>query len=179
MDVGKRFQIDWNDERVDLLKLRWSEGHSAKVIAIEIGGGVTRNAVLGKIDRLKLSKRRKRASDDQPLNPRKTTVRKNYGKRGYSAWSTIPDEFEPEPVVIDDTADTDIPRRQRCTLMQLTNSTCRWPVGEIGEPDFFFCGAKPMADSPYCASHCARAYRFGYAAGPIGKHAAAITLKVK
>ena len=48
--------MSWNDERVDLLKKMWGEGQSASQIAKELGG-VTRNAVIGKVHRLGLSNR--------------------------------------------------------------------------------------------------------------------------
>ena len=44
----------WNDERVELLKRLWAEGLSASQIASRLGG-VTRNAVIGKVHRLGLS----------------------------------------------------------------------------------------------------------------------------
>jgi GcrA cell cycle regulator len=57
-------------------------------------------------------------------------------------------------------SDADIPLAQRRTLLTLENQHCRWPVGEVGEPDFFFCG-HPSADvldgRPYCAWHAMRA----------------------
>ena len=49
----------WTDERVELLKKLWMEGLSASQIAGELGDGVTRNAVIGKVHRLKLSARAK------------------------------------------------------------------------------------------------------------------------
>ncbi len=48
--------MSWTDERVDVLKKMWGEGQSASVIAKELGG-VTRNAVIGKVHRLGLSNR--------------------------------------------------------------------------------------------------------------------------
>ena len=38
----------WTDERVELLKVLWSQGLSASRVAAELGQGVTRNAVIGK-----------------------------------------------------------------------------------------------------------------------------------
>ena len=46
--------VTWTEERLELLKKLWSEGWSASQIAAEIGGGMTRNAVLGKSHRLGL-----------------------------------------------------------------------------------------------------------------------------
>ena len=48
--------MSWTDERVELLTKLWSEGKTAAEIAKELGG-VTRNAVIGKAHRLKLSNR--------------------------------------------------------------------------------------------------------------------------
>jgi GcrA cell cycle regulator len=46
-----------------------------------------------------------------------------------------------------------------CTLIDLSDETCRWPVGEPGEADFAFCGAAPFKRYPYCVAHCLIAYR--------------------
>ena len=48
--------MSWTDERVEILKKMWGEGQSVSQIAEELGG-VTRNAVIGKVHRLGLSKR--------------------------------------------------------------------------------------------------------------------------
>ena len=48
--------MSWTDERVETLKSMWTEGKSASQIAKELGG-VTRNAVIGKVHRLGLSNR--------------------------------------------------------------------------------------------------------------------------
>ena len=48
--------MSWTDERVEILKKMWGEGQSASQIAKELGG-VTRNAVIGKVHRLGLSNR--------------------------------------------------------------------------------------------------------------------------
>ena len=50
--------MNWTDERVELLKKLWNEGLSASQIAAQLGG-VSRNAVIGKVHRLKLSGRGK------------------------------------------------------------------------------------------------------------------------
>jgi len=48
--------MSWTDDRVEILKKMWGEGQSASQIAKELGG-VTRNAVIGKVHRLGLSNR--------------------------------------------------------------------------------------------------------------------------
>jgi len=51
----------WTDKRVDLLKKYWGEGYSASQVAYRLGG-VSRNAVIGKVHRLKLPKRTKESN---------------------------------------------------------------------------------------------------------------------
>ena len=48
--------MNWTDERVETLKKLWADGLSASQIAAELGG-ITRNAVIGKVHRLGLSGR--------------------------------------------------------------------------------------------------------------------------
>ena len=61
--------MTWTDERVELLKKLWADGLSASQIAAELGG-ITRNAVIGKVHRLGLSGRAKSPSSAAP-RPRK------------------------------------------------------------------------------------------------------------
>src|SRR5262245_23827496 len=61
--------MTWTDERVETLKKLWTEGLSASQIAAELGG-VTRNAVIGKVHRLGLAGRAKSPSSTAP-RPRK------------------------------------------------------------------------------------------------------------
>jgi hypothetical protein len=63
------------------------------------------------------------------------------------------------PYVDDPGIDAAIPHAQRRSLLELTDDTCRWPVGDPCAADFFFCGAPPLPGKPYCAAHCARAER--------------------
>lgn len=48
-----------------------------------------------------------------------------------------------------------------CTIMDLTNDACRWPLFEGSEPfhEKFFCGAMAIEGLPYCDFHCVRAYQ--------------------
>ena len=57
--------MTWTDERVEQLKKLWSDGLSASQIAAELGG-ITRNAVIGKVHRLGLSGRTKAPSSSAP-----------------------------------------------------------------------------------------------------------------
>ena len=51
-DRSRRAALPWTDARIAYLKARWSQGVTAQGIARELGGGISRSAVLGKIHRL-------------------------------------------------------------------------------------------------------------------------------
>jgi GcrA cell cycle regulator len=145
-------QIGWTKERVELLKTLWADGLSASQIAAELCH-VTRNGVIGKIHRLGLVGRSKSPASkaDRPRRRRKSaaTVLEPLPRMvGY--------EELPEPVI-----DNVIPNGQRRTLLELNNKTCRWPIGDPGKADFFFCGGS--ADNaklqPYCSYHSRVAYQ--------------------
>ena len=64
--------MNWTDERVELLRKLWAEGLSASQIAGQLGG-VSRNAVIGKVHRLKLSSRGRATA--APARQKKTLAR--------------------------------------------------------------------------------------------------------
>jgi GcrA cell cycle regulator len=147
--------MSWTDERVELLKKLWADGLSASQIAAELGG-ITRNAVIGKVHRLGLSGRAKSPSSSSP-RPRKARSSgmlrvSRPSMRGNTALAYDYD-VEPEPELIE------IPVEQRKTLLQLNEKTCRWPVGDPGSADFFFCGGDTVNELPYCSYHSRVAYQ--------------------
>ena len=147
--------MGWTDERVELLKKLWADGLSASQIAAELGG-ITRNAVIGKVHRLGLSGRAKSPSSTSP-RPRKARSSgmlrvSRPSMRGNTALA-YDYEVEPEPELIE------IPVEQRKTLLQLTEKTCRWPIGDPGSAEFFFCGGETANELPYCAYHSRVAYQ--------------------
>jgi GcrA cell cycle regulator len=152
--------VTWTDERVELLKKLWADGLSASQIAGELGG-ITRNAVIGKVHRLGLSGRAKSPSSAAP-RPRKARPPSHVLRvvrpavRGNTALALAYDldaELEPEPI------ENVIPIGQRRTILELNEETCRWPIGDPGAADFFFCGGKPTTGVPYCAYHSRIAYQ--------------------
>jgi GcrA cell cycle regulator len=150
--------MTWTDERVEMLKKLWADGLSASQIAAVLGG-VTRNAVIGKVHRLGLSGRAKSASSGvpRPRKPRTHMLRvARPVSRGSNALALAYDmDPEPEPELIDNI----IPIGQRRTLLELNENTCRWPIGDPATPDFFFCGGKPLTSLPYCHYHSRVAYQ--------------------
>jgi len=152
--------MTWTDERVEILKRRWAEGLSASQIAAELGG-ITRNAVIGKVHRLGLSGRAKSPSSAAP-RPRKPRAHSQMLRvsrptvRGNTALAHAYEyDTEPEPELIDNI----IPLGQRRSLLELTEETCRWPIGDPGSADFFFCGGQTLTSLPYCAYHSRVAYQ--------------------
>lgn len=148
----------WTDERVEGLKALWSDGLSAGQIADELGGGITRNAVIGKVHRLGLDGRAPRAGGGAPAGPRRPKPQVSRPRptvRHVTAPPPGPLQ-EPEPSAVPDEP-LHAPGEHRATLLELTPDTCRWPVGDPRSADFFFCGAKPSG-GVYCGYHDRIAY---------------------
>jgi GcrA cell cycle regulator len=153
--------MTWTDERVELLKKLWADGLSASRIAAELGG-VSRNSVIGKVHRLGLSGRAKSTSASVPRQ-RKPRVQhmmriSRPGARGNTALAPMhvfETEVEPEPTVVENI----VPMGQRCSILELNESTCRWPIGDPSAADFFFCGGKTIEGLPYCGFHSRIAYQ--------------------
>ena len=149
----------WTDERVELLKKLWTDGLSASQIAAELGG-ITRNAVIGKVHRLGLSGRAKSPSSaaPRPRKPRAPGMMRlaRPTMRGNTALAPMYEQdVEPEPELVENI----IPIGQRCTLLELNEEKCHWPVGDPGQPDFYFCGGKTNTGTPYCGYHGRVAYQ--------------------
>jgi GcrA cell cycle regulator len=160
--TGERKEVSWTDDRVEQLKRLWSEGLSASQIAAELGG-ITRNAVIGKVHRLGLSGRAKAPSSAAPrqrkARPPSHVLRMTRpAVRGNTALARLPVyelDVEPEQRLVENV----IPIGQRCSLLELSDAKCRWPIGDPGSSDFYFCGGKPVGEVPYCAYHARIAYQ--------------------
>lgn len=175
----------WTDERVETLKKLWMEGLSASQIAGELGEGVTRNAVIGKVHRLKLSARAKptnaapRARPAPRPAPRRVASPAATLSAGISSMSAAAKvrpvmarpqsigatalaqspEMDAELYVAPVAAELFIPEDKRLNLLQLTESTCKWPIGDpLNKKDFYFCGQHSLETGPYCEFHSRRAY---------------------
>ena len=178
--------MNWTDERVELLKKLWSEGLSASQIAAQLGG-VSRNAVIGKVHRLKLSGRGKTTTaaprskkpapapvatprsattsnvssmsaasvSVSPAAPR-ATVMKSSGSAALQADILADAVAEP---IIRSNENVVVPISRHLTLLQLTERTCKWPVGDPLHEDFHFCGHESGESSPYCSYHSKLAFQ--------------------
>ncbi len=195
--------MSWTDERVETLKRMWAEGQSASQIAKELGG-VTRNAVIGKVHRLGLSNRVSGGKDEgedevpaatvaakpvpvaeirpEPAQraeapaapPRPAPERPAAASAPVSNVTTLPlrkaivpagqplppqpsaNEISPEALASVREVEK---RAKRLTLMELTERTCKWPVGDPATEDFWFCGLPSVAGKPYCEAHVGVAFQ--------------------
>ncbi|MGJ8588947.1 MAG: GcrA family cell cycle regulator [Yoonia sp.] len=190
--------MSWTDERVETLKKMWGEGQSASQIAKELGG-VTRNAVIGKVHRLGLSNRAgsagaaaKAAPKEKPAAAPAVAAKpaaKPAPKTKAAPASTPPKEeleLDENGIPISAARRAIIPAGQplppqpsaneispealakvseiektakRLTLMELTEKTCKWPVGDPATDDFWFCGLAVQQGKPYCEAHVGVAFQ--------------------
>ena len=153
------------EERVELLKKLWAEGLSASQIAAELGG-VTRNAVIGKVHRLGLSGRAKptRSAVSRPRRMRSPRPRgpeggfATIGNTALKADSAPLPRARPKPERMP-VAELVIPMEERKTILQLTEHTCKWPIGDPSDEEFHFCGRHSDVGNPECEHHARVAYQ--------------------
>jgi len=196
--------MSWTDERVELLKKMWNEGHSASTIAKELGG-VTRNAVIGKVHRLGLSNRNgpETAADPAPAEPSAPKVpepaapvvdlARVKAERAKPKPAPAPEPapqaapepadeapepaYMPKPIIpagqplppqpsaneIDPEALANVREVEKTamklSLLELTERTCKWPIGDPATSEFWFCGLPVKPGKPYCEAHVAVAFQ--------------------
>lgn len=197
--------MSWTDERVETLKRMWAEGQSASQIAKELGG-VTRNAVIGKVHRLGLSNRVGGKDEDEAEAPaaRPEPAPQPVASAAAARPDPVPEpaapprpaaepEPRPAPAAAPAANVTPLPvrkplvpagqplppqpsaneispealasvrevekRARRLTLMELTERTCKWPIGDPATDDFWFCGLPSLPGKPYCEAHVGVAFQ--------------------
>lgn len=165
--------MNWNDERVEMLRKLWSEGLSASQIAAQLGG-VSRNAVIGKVHRLKLSSRGRPTAvaarpkkvakppvvAQKPSAGRSTVVRSMPASIGATALQVQFDtEYQPQHNLRAQPENVVVPISRRLRLVELTERTCKWPNGDPLSEDFSFCGNDPAETGPYCKYHSKLAFQ--------------------
>ena len=204
--------MSWTDERVETLKKMWAEGQSASQIAKELGG-VTRNAVIGKVHRLGLSNRVGPGGKDdeeeieevppvvaahpEPVRPVVEPAATAEPPRPAAVVAPAPTAPAPtapvQTATVQTATVTPIPlrkviipagqplppqpsaneispevlasvrevekRARKISLMELTERTCKWPIGDPATVDFWFCGLPSVAGKPYCEAHVGVAFQ--------------------
>jgi GcrA cell cycle regulator len=191
-------KMSWTDERVETLKRMWGEGQSASQIAKELGG-VTRNAVIGKVHRLGLSNRAGGKDDEDegtptqvaapaavrpepPPRPEPETPRAEAPRPAPAVPVSAPatnvtplplrkaivpagQPLPPQPSLNEISPEAlasvrEVEKRARkLTLMELTERTCKWPIGDPATDDFWFCGLPSVPGKPYCEAHVGVAFQ--------------------
>jgi len=183
--------MSWTDERVELLKKMWGEGQSASQIAKELGG-VTRNAVIGKVHRLGLSNRAGSGGAKADSKPKAEAKPKAAPKPKAPPKEKPMPEMKTEPAVPPRVAGAPSTRKaiipagqplppqpsaneispealakvnevekkaKKLGLMELTERTCKWPVGDPATEHFWFCGLPTQSGKPYCEAHVGVAFQ--------------------
>jgi GcrA cell cycle regulator len=140
--------MSWTPERERKLQELWSKGHTASQIA-GLLGDTTRNAVIGKAHRLNLearaaSKKTTIKTSNKETNNLPEIKNQKLGKKARFKALLLDKNFEPEN-----------PKQ----LEDLTDETCRWPIGHPPEEKFYFCGRKPIDKFPYCKLHVLYAFQ--------------------
>src|SRR5262249_25182467 len=143
-------QTVWTTERIALLKNRIDAGLSCGQIAREIG--VSRNAVIGKAKRFGLSRFKSAAG----IKPERTGTPKIARPRIITQHKN-PLRAKPQIAFGEVSGDS----ANRCSLFELQQWHCRWPISEPGAEAFGFCGNKMVDGLPYCEAHARMAYRPG------------------
>ena len=138
--------MNWTDERVDALTKLWKDGLSASQIARSLGG-VTRNAVIGKVHRMGLSGR---AAPHVPGAGRADQRRERRGRIPPRKARRPPHPAAPSPL--------GAPETGLASIVSVRLGQCRWPIGEPQDETFCLCG-RPRERGAYCAPHGALAYR--------------------
>ncbi len=157
VETRKRQKHEWSAERVALFLSLHEKGMSASEIAAEMGEGLTRNAIIGKSHRLGLVWNKKPSVDPVALAERRLKrleVKRNWERKARNTSGEIRGPRIKLRDIVPPVQDHAIPTEQRKTLMELERHHCRWPVGEVGDPGFFFCGGTQEEGKPYCAGHC-------------------------
>lgn len=146
----------WTDERVELLRKLWTEGLSASQIAKQLGG-VTRNAVIGKVHRLGLQGR---ATPSRPARRPVRIARPRQAASGATpvAAGSMALRQRPAPRIVD-VEPLRLEDGLTANVLTIRDRMCKWPVGDPGDAAFGFCGHPVQDGCPYCAEHAAAAYQ--------------------
>ena len=201
--IGSEFMA-WTEERVKKLTLLWKSGNSASKIAIELGEGVSRNAVIGKIHRLGLSERGSGSNGNGPKIKEKKIKNINLAEHQNSKVSDLENSLEAstqrkgkkrgrkpsiknltsnenkstlgsnanevsslETAEVDNEIDKvalknmiEIEKKaKKLNLLELTERTCKWPIGDPSTSEFWFCGHPSEQGKPYCETHISIAFQ--------------------
>jgi GcrA cell cycle regulator len=161
--------MSWTEQQIQMLKDMWGHGFSASDIAGRLGGGLTRNAVIGKAHRLKLSAGlAARGAGSPGMRPAPSagmadikSSRKRVMLRPLPVLPTPSGTTSAKPVQREAFRSPADPakRSEGIAVTKAGDRHCRWPVGDPRSPDFRFCGCTVHEGLPYCTDHARVAYQ--------------------
>ena len=140
--------MSWSPEREEKLRELWKKGHSASQIASMLGD-TTRNAVIGKAHRLNLEARMTSKKKQVTAGKQKNSSLKEYKTQKLGRKARF------KALLLDKNFEGENPLK----LEELTDKTCRWPIGHPHEENFYFCGRQSMEKLPYCKLHVLYAFQ--------------------
>ncbi len=158
--VAKNF--DWTAKAVETLRRLRADGKPASYIAHELGHGLTRNAIIGKLARLRvpsppgIPRAAKPDSPPRPARPPRVVQGKNRVHKA-AALAIVEKRravFKAEAVAAPVPVSVD---SLRVNIVDLKDHMCKWPLGDPKQPGFSYCGLY-SGDRAYCPTHCAMAY---------------------
>jgi GcrA cell cycle regulator len=151
-------QQGWTSERVELLKKFFDAGLSCSQIACEIG--TTRNAVIGKMHRLGLSRPKNLFAERiKPRRMPRDTWRPKALRAKFPGLSISAQRDALRAAYPRSAGDAAVDSPHKCSLLELRPAQCRWPISEPGAQDFAFCGNPSLDGFSYCSGHARLAYR--------------------
>ncbi len=156
--------MGWTDERVERCLKLWADGWSATAIARDLGG-ITRNAVLGKIHRKGKAERHTASKPSRPARPPRPAPVLQVAApspprplavklAGNGTVFTEPETPRPPREVVALRAEGP----GSATSLTLGAYQCKWPIGDPRDEDFTHCGDRAL-DGPYCDHHATLAYQ--------------------
>jgi GcrA cell cycle regulator len=166
--------MTWTNERVELLVKLWNDGYSASRIASEFGT-ISRNAVIGKVHRLGISTR---PNNPEPIKIKSSDKIKNSSSHNKNKILNNKKLDDKKILINRDITEGKLknldktihlktdnmkinrpdPRKRISNILQLSEKTCKWPIGDPGQNGFHFCGCETVTGEPYCTYHMMMAY---------------------
>ena len=135
----------WNDVDDAILRQAVTKPLSASQIAALFHPPKSRSAVIGRIQRLQLKLFSHGPIPSRAKLPQLHSVR---------ASKSIPIRKRPIPAQ----ASTLLIPQEGLTILQLSDQTCKWPIGDPFHNGFRYCGQEPRQGGPYCEIHSRQAY---------------------
>ncbi|MGE0289288.1 MAG: GcrA family cell cycle regulator [Bradyrhizobium sp.] len=182
----------WTEELVDQVVTLFKAGRSANQIIRQLGNGLTRSAVIGKLHRMGLTRARVPATLKQPekaavpgpslaptpsingrssIDPERRSVTGRIADSGtvmrMRKRAADRERGTVKPAATSpSTQPSPTELSDRIGITELTSRTCRWPLGDPGTAEFGYCGRNSIEGRPYCPDHHRASVQRPAGAGP-------------